>query len=81
LQGEAPDRPDDILQADERDLRVKQAMERLPKEQADIVRLAFYHDWAHAKIAEVSGLPLGTVKSRLRLAFAKLRESFTATDI
>ena len=81
LQGEAPDRPDDILQAEERDLRVKKAMESLPKEQAEIVRLAFYNDWAHAKIAEVSGLPLGTVKSRLRLAFAKLRESFIATDI
>ena len=45
----------------------------LPPEQRDLVRVAFYEDLSHSQVAERTGLPLGTVKSRLRLAFAKLK--------
>lgn len=53
--------------------RVKEAMQALPQEQAMVVRLSFYEDKAHSEIAEELGLPLGTVKSRIRLAMEKLR--------
>ena len=47
----------------------------LPTEQAEVIRKAFYEDKTHAAIADELGLPLGTVKSRIRLALAKLRDS------
>ena len=39
-----------------------------------VVRLSFFEDKPHGDIARILGIPLGTVKSRLRLAMAKLRE-------
>jgi RNA polymerase sigma-70 factor (ECF subfamily) len=65
--------PDEAAQASEREIRVRQAMELLPPEQRDLVREAFYEDRSHREIAERTGMPLGTVKSRLRLAMAKLK--------
>ena len=52
---------------------VRAALEKLPEEQRELVRLAFYNGWSHSKIAADTNLPLGTVKSRLRLAFSRLR--------
>ena len=43
------------------------------EDQRVLVRDHFYEDLSHSQIAEKTGLPLGTVKSRLRLAFAKLK--------
>jgi RNA polymerase sigma-70 factor (ECF subfamily) len=54
---------------------VRTAMRMLPPEQAALLQMAFYEDKSHSVIAAECGLPLGTVKSRLRLAFAKLRQS------
>jgi len=51
---------------------VRQAMTRLPPEQADLVRMAYFEDKVHTAIADETGLPLGTVKSRLRLALNRL---------
>lgn len=53
--------------------RVTLALKSLPEEQQDVVRLSFIHDMPHAQIAESLGVPLGTVKSRLRLAYGRLR--------
>lgn len=53
--------------------RVTIALELLPPEQQEVVRLSFIHDMPHAQIAESLGVPLGTVKSRLRLAYGRLR--------
>ena len=50
-----------------------QAVAELPPEQADLMRLAYFDDKSHGVIAEELGLPLGTVKSRIRLAMSKLR--------
>ena len=57
----------------ERDVRLREALKALPAEQISLLEHAFYGDKSHSEIAEVTGLPLGTVKSRLRLAFARLR--------
>ena len=51
------------------------ALARLPPEQSDIVAMAYQKDMSHSEIATALGLPLGTVKSRARLALAKLRQS------
>ena len=48
-------------------------MARLPPDQAEVLRLSFYEDKSQSEIAEALRLPLGTVKSRMRLAFSKLR--------
>jgi RNA polymerase sigma-70 factor (ECF subfamily) len=58
--------------------RLRQALATLPPEQADVVRLAFFDDRPHAEIERRLGIPLGTVKSRLRLAMARLRAQLDA---
>ena len=64
---------DAVVLAAERDLRIRRAMKALPQEQAEIIHLSFFSDEPHSAIAERLGLPLGTVKSRLRLAVGRLR--------
>ncbi|MEL0114305.1 MAG: sigma-70 family RNA polymerase sigma factor [Rickettsiales bacterium] len=53
--------------------RLKRAVAKLPAEQQEVLRLAFFEDKAHAEVATELGLPLGTVKSRIRLAFGRIR--------
>lgn len=52
---------------------VREAMRSLPAEQLLIIQKAFYEDKSHRAIADELGLPLGTVKSRIRLALARMR--------
>jgi RNA polymerase sigma factor (sigma-70 family) len=52
---------------------VRAAMSSLPPKQLAIVKSAFFDGLSHREIAEQSGLPLGTVKARIRLALARLR--------
>ena len=73
LPQESP-RADDLCELNERRARILKAMDDLPAEQAAVMRLHFYEDEPHAVIAEKLGLPLGTVKSRIRLAFEKVRK-------
>ena len=65
--------PLDIVAVRRRDEAVRSALEALPAEQLGLVRLAFFDALSHSEIAARTGLPLGTVKSRLRLAFARLQ--------
>jgi RNA polymerase sigma-70 factor (ECF subfamily) len=65
--------PDDRIFARQRAQGVAQALAALPAEQAQILRLSFFDDHAHARIAQELGIPLGTVKSRIRLAVTQLR--------
>lgn len=69
----APPAPDEEAFAVDRETRIREALLSLPPEQRELVRRHFYEDLTHSEIADLTGLPLGTVKSRLRLAFAKLR--------
>ena len=57
----------------ERDDRVRRLVEALPAEQAEVLRLSFFAEEPQSEIAALLGIPLGTVKSRVRLAMARLR--------
>lgn len=57
------------------------AIQNLPDEQADLIRKSFYEDKSHGEIAQETGIPLGTVKSRLRLALGKLRKETNIQDL
>lgn len=64
---------DEALAGAEIGERVHAALGDLPPDQAEVVELSFLEGMPHSAIAERLGIPLGTVKSRLRLAFARLR--------
>lgn len=67
--------PDDAVDLNQRQVRVQAVLRDLPPEQVEAVSLAFIEGLAHSEIAERLGLPLGTVKSRIRLAYNKLRSA------
>ena len=60
-------------QAAEDQKMLRRSIGQLPAEQAEIVEKAFFEDKSHSVIAEELALPLGTVKSRIRLALSRLR--------
>ncbi len=70
---EPPEAPDAALAIAQSETRVRAALAALPVEQAEVIQLSFFADKPHAQIAEELRLPLGTVKSRLRLAMGRLR--------
>lgn len=57
---------------------VHAALRSLPEDQRAVVRLAYFEGLTQAEIAQELGIPLGTVKTRLRLAFDKLRISLAS---
>lgn len=65
--------PDDDYAAGQAGDMLRTAMTDLPAEQAEVVRKAFYEDKSHSEIAKELEIPLGTVKSRIRQALARLR--------
>ncbi len=69
--GVAP--PEARIEAAEAETRVRAAMKDLPPEQLDMLKLAFYEGLSHREIADRLDVPLGTVKSRIRLAFLKMK--------
>lgn len=81
---ESLDLPDDsdgaeeLIYADQRAELVTKAIDELPCEQRSIIELAFMHDMKQTEIAARLTIPLGTVKSRTRLAFAKLKQRLEA---
>ena len=70
-----------MLDLQQREERLRTALAELPPEQLQLVRLAFYEGLSHSEIAERAGLPLGTVKSRIRLAFSRLRRLLEAEGV
>lgn len=64
---------DEQASTSERERGVREALARLPGEQAQLLRLSFFDGQPHAWIAGELQIPLGTVKSRIRLAVTQLR--------
>lgn len=73
--------PDEAVHAAGREDRVRAAIAALPEEQVMLLRMAFFDGLSHRDIAERIDAPLGTVKSRLRLAFDKLRKRLDRDDL
>ncbi|MFQ6019401.1 MAG: RNA polymerase sigma factor [Dehalococcoidia bacterium] len=60
---------------------VKEALRSLPQEQRQPIELAYFGGLTHVEIAEALGVPLGTVKSRLRLGLEKMRSALGIESI
>jgi len=72
LAGDGPE-PLEELQKEERRLWVREGLARLPEPQRQVLVLAYYQGLTYAEIVDLLGIPLGTVKSRLHGAIARLR--------
>jgi RNA polymerase sigma-70 factor (ECF subfamily) len=66
--------PDSPLERQEDATAVNSALAHLPGEQREAIRLAFYEGFTHDQISRRLGLPLGTVKTRIRLGIIRLRD-------
>lgn len=64
---------DDAVTTSQHQQRVQQALANLPEEQREVLILAYVDALPHSEIAARLSLPLGTVKSRVRLAYQKIR--------
>jgi RNA polymerase sigma factor (sigma-70 family) len=71
---------DVLLMRDDDDSRLHEALRNLSPEQAQVVQMSFFADKPHSLIAAELGLPLGTVKSRLRLAMVRIRAALGAAS-
>ena len=65
--------PELSLERAESEVYVANALAALPEDQSTVMRLSFFKGMSHGEIAEALEIPLGTVKSRLRLAFQKIK--------
>ena len=74
------DKSDDILERVEEEQKIKNALKNLPLEQAKLILSAYYEEKSHRKIADETNLPLGTVKSRIRLAIIRLRSQLEESE-
>lgn len=72
---EPEESPEQSFSGRERDTRVRKALRELSEDQLTVVRLAFFAGLSQSEIAERLETPLGTVKSRLRLSFRRLRDT------
>jgi RNA polymerase sigma-70 factor, ECF subfamily len=64
--------PHDLVATNEDGVRVRRALAALPDEQRSVLTLAYFHGLSQTQIAAHTGEPLGTVKTRVRLAMQKL---------
>lgn len=72
---EAEPEQSDILVMQEETESLGRAVRELPDNQRELIEKAYFGDMSHSEIAEATGLPLGTIKSRLRLALDRLRHA------
>ena len=67
----------DMIELQQETDRLAAAIAELPEKQRDIIQRAFYGDLTHQELSDQTGLPLGTIKSRIRLALERLRHSLS----
>jgi len=68
-----PESPLAVLETERKSKTLRSFVKDLPADQQQVLRLAFFEEKAHSEIAKELGIPLGTVKSRIRLAFKRIR--------
>jgi RNA polymerase sigma-70 factor (ECF subfamily) len=71
---DASARPDELAEWSMEARAIREAVSRIPDDQRRTVEMAYFHGMTHLEISEEMGVPLGTVKSRLRIAMDKMRE-------
>ena len=80
IQTPAPENEDNYVDK-KTGVQLEKAIHDLPDEQARLLHMAFFEDKSHQKIADETKLPLGTVKSRIRLAMDKLRQALKRGNV
>jgi len=65
----------DVLALQQETTQLGKAISDLPEKQKILIEKAYFHDLSHSEIAQETGLPLGTIKSRIRLALDRLRHA------
>lgn len=65
----------DVMSLQQESEKLSRAIADLPDKQRDLIERAYFGDLSHTEIAEQTGLPLGTIKSRIRLALDRLRQA------
>lgn len=75
LEGREPE-PDEPLMVEERNQMVQGLIDKLPNEHQTVIRMACFQRLKYREIADELDIPIGTVKSRLHAAFAKLRKLY-----
>lgn len=83
VESRRPDGPDAATLGISRALAgdVRQELGTLPEEQHEVLKLAYYGGFTHHEIADLLGVPLGTVKSRMRLGLERLRRGLGAAEV
>ena len=70
---EANERTDEEVERREDVRQVRAALDAIPRDQRQVIELAYYGGFTHTQIAEMLDLPAGTVKGRMRLGMTKMR--------
>ena len=78
---EAADRTEVEVARREEAGTVREAMDVLPPEQSQVIELAYFGGFTHSEIAQMLGMPIGTVKGRMRLGLEKMRGALVAREV
>ena len=66
---------EDAMALQQESEKLSEAISQLPEKQRELIEKAYFGDLTHSEIAAETGLPLGTIKSRIRLALERLRHA------
>ena len=66
-----------VMELQQETEKLAEALRQLPPKQRELIERAYYGDLSHSEIAAETGLPLGTIKSRIRLALDRLRHAMS----
>lgn len=67
----------DVIALHQESTKLADAIRKLPPKQRELIERAYFGDLTHSEIAAETGLPLGTIKSRIRLALERLRHAMS----